>query len=312
MKVKFLSVAIVAASVAFTSCDKNETTVPNNDAPVRFTSGCTATPATPDTRATIDADGNSLWESGDPVGIYMVLRGTTVVAEGIANVKYTAALAGASTDFTAAGAFIYYPLDDTKKVDFFAYHPHSEAVVDFVYPLDLSAQTPQTAIDLMTARADNAGAGYTKADGGRGTVVNFSFSHRLVKFVMNVTKEASVPGTITSVSITGMNTTANFNMKKTDGLTGTGNPAAITPCTVTAEEKYEAILLPVASLNNTHTVTFTTSGGETYIWEMNRDIQKFEAGKIYTYTVNVTKYGVTASGSINRWEVGSSGTGTAE
>lgn len=63
MKVKYLSVAIVAASVALTSCDKNET-VQNNDAPVRFTSGITATPGS---RATIDADGNSVWEKGDPV-----------------------------------------------------------------------------------------------------------------------------------------------------------------------------------------------------------------------------------------------------
>lgn len=309
MKVKFLSVAIVAASVALTSCDKNETIVQNNDAPVRFTSGINATPGS---RATIDADGNSLWEKGDPVGIYMVGNGTTTVAEGNANMKYTAAQDGASTAFTAVGASIHYPLSEAQKVDFIAYHPHSNAVADFVYPIDLSTQTPQTAIDLMTAKADKSGAGYTKADGRTGGVVNFAFNHQLAKLVVDVTKDASVSGKITSVSITGMNTTANFDLKAAAGITSPGNPAAITPCTITAEQKYEAILLPVSPLGAAHTVTFATDAGETYVWKMHEQISALDAGKIYTYAVNVTKYAVTANGSINKWVTGSTGNGTAE
>lgn len=309
MKVKFLSVAIVAGSVAFTSCDKNVTTVQNNDAPVRFTSGINATPGS---RATIDTDGNSLWETGDPVGIYMVGNGTTIVTEGNANMKYTAAQDGASTAFTAVGASIHYPLDEAQKVDFIAYHPHSEAVANFVYPIDLSTQTPQTGIDLMTARADKSGQGYTKADGRTGGVVNLTFNHQLAKLVVNVTKDASVSGNITSVSITGMNTTANFDLKGDEGITSAGSPAAITPCTITAEEKYEAILLPVALLTDAHTMTFITDGGETYTWKMYEQISELEAGKIYTYAINVTKYAVTANGSINNWVTGSIGNGTAE
>lgn len=309
MKVKFLSVAIVAASVALTSCDKNETTVQNNDAPVRFTSGINATPGS---RATIDTDGNSLWEKGDPVGIYMVGHGTTTVAEGNANMKYTAAQGGASTAFTAAGASIHYPLNEAQKVDFIAYHPYSEAVADFVYPVNLSMQTPQTAIDLMTAKADKSGAGYTKADGRSNTTVDFAFSHRLAKLVVDVTKDASVPGNITAVSITGMNTAATYDLTGAGGVTSPKNPADITPCTITAQEKYEAILLPVGALTAAHTMTFTTDGGETYVWKMSQQIPALEEGKIYTYTVNVTKYAVTAHGSIKKWVVGSTGTGTAE
>lgn len=309
MKVKYLSVAIVAASVALTSCDKNETTVQNNDAPVRFTSGINATPGS---RATIDADGNSLWEKGDPVGIYMVEHGTADVVEGNANMKYTAAQAGASTAFTAVGASIHYPLNEAQKVDFIAYHPHSETVANFVYPIDLSTQTSQTGIDLMTAKSDKSGQGYTKADGRTGNVVNFVFNHQLAKLVMNVTKNASVSGKITSVSITGMNTTAKFDLKGDEGITSAGSPAAITPCTIAAEQKYEAILLPVSPLGTAHTVTFTTDGGDTYVWKMYEQISKLEAGKIYTYDVNVTEYAVTANGSINKWVTGSTGNGTAE
>lgn len=309
MKVKFLSVAIVAASVALTSCDKNETKVMNDDGKVRFTSGINATPGS---RATIDAEGNSLWEAGDPVGIYMVEHGTADVVGGYANMKYTAAQAGASTAFTAVGASIHYPLDEARKVDFIAYHPYNAAVTGFTYPVDLSVQTSQTAIDLMTAKADKSGTGYTKADGRTSTVVNFAFTHQLAKLVMNITKDATVSDNITAVSITGMNTTATYDLTVVGGITSPGTPAAITPCTVTAEQKYEAILLPVGSLIAAHTVTFTTDSGETYVWKMSQQIPQLEAGKIYTYDVNVTKYAVTANGSINNWEVGSTGSGTAE
>lgn len=300
---------MVAVCMAMVSCDKNETMIKDNDSSVRFVSGITATPGS---RATIDAEGNSVWEKGDPVGIYMVEHGTADVMDGNANMKYTAAQAGASTAFTAVGASIHYPLDEAQKVDFIAYHPHSETVANFVYPIDLSTQTSQTGIDLMTAKSDKSGQGYTKADGRTGSVVNFVFNHQLAKLVMNVTKDASVSGKITSVSITGMNTTAKFDLKGDEGITSAGSPAVITPCTIAAEQKYEAILLPVSQLGTAHTVTFTTDSGDTYVWKMYEQISKLEAGKIYTYAVNVTEYAVTANGSINKWVTGTTGYGTAE
>lgn len=295
--------------MVITSCDKTNTMDSDNDGKVRFTSGVTATPVS---RVAIDADGKSVWNAGDPVGIFMVQHAATNVVDDATNMKYTASGAGISTTFTPSGADIYYPLDETAAVDFIAYHPYSEAASDFTYPIDLSTQTSQTAIDLMTAKADKGGEGYTKADGRTGTAVNFAFTHRLAKLVMNVTKDASVRGTITSVSITGMNTRATFDLKGDGGISSVSTLAAITPCTVTAEQKYEAILLPIGSLGDTHTVTFITDDNETYVWKMSNEISKLETGKIYTYTVNVTKYEVTANGSIKSWTLGSTGTGTAE
>lgn len=296
------------AAVCLSSCDKNDTTVPANDGAVRFTSGITATPGT---RATIDTDGNSLWEKGDPVGIYMLTHDTYTVTGGAGNVPYTADMAGAATAFTATGADIYYPMDDAARVDFLAYHPYNAAVAGFDYPVNLAQQTPQTAIDLMTAHADKQGAGYAKADGAAGTAVDFAFAHRLVKLVMNVTTDASVRGTIASVSIKGMNTTASFDLT-TGTLSAAANITDITPCTVTDQTRYEAILLPVGALAATHTVTFTTTEGECYTWAMSKQIASLDAGTIYTYDVNVTRHAVTATGSIDKWKVGSTGTGTAE
>lgn len=314
MKANFLSVTIVAACMVMVSCNNDDTIIPANDGAVRFTSGITVTPGT---RVSIDAAGNSLWDADDPVGIYMLEHKSANMLLAL-NKRYTATLAGASTTFTAAaGHTIYYPATEPALVNFMAYHPYSESVTtdNLYYPVDLSNQTPQSAIDLMTARADNNGAGYSKEDGRNGKAVAFTFTHRLAKLVMNVTKDPSVSGNITSVSIKGMETTAKFRLLSLpgdDGLDDASDPQDITPFTATAGTKYEAILLPKNPLDDTHTVTFTTDDGETYTWAMKKQIASLEAGKIYTYTVNVTRYGVSATGSINKWVVGSTGTGTAE
>lgn len=307
MKTKILSLAVVTASAILISCEKNEI-VENNDV-VRFTSGITATPIT---RVSINESGNSVWEKNDPVGIFMLKHGTTNISEGAKNIQYKASNAGPTTTFTPASGAIHYPMEETEKLDFIAYHPYKAVVSEFVYNVDVSDQTSQTAIDLMWAKADNNGQGYSKASGREGLVVNFAFTHKLVKLVMNVSKDASVSGNITSVKINGMNTTANFDLKGTDGLTEMNALKPIAPYKA-GDNKYEAILLPVSgSLNKNHTVTFTTNDGETYVWNMSNEISSLEEGKIYTYTVNVTKYAVTAEGSINKWISVTPGTGTAE
>lgn len=304
----FLATIALVSAMIMTSCEK-EDNAPNDMGAVKFTSGITATPVT---KAAIDNNGNSVWEVGDPIGIFMVEHGKTTVAEGVNNYKYKATSAGTSTTFEANDRAAYYPMDESVKVDFIAYHPHNTSATNYVYPVNVASQASQTAIDLMTAKADNAGGGYTKADGRDNTTVNFSFTHQLVKLVMNVTKDTSVPGTIKTVSIDGMNTTASFDLTGAAGLTDTDNSTAITPFTVTAGRKYEAILLPVNALKEAHTVTFVTSNNESYVWTIKKDIEKFEAGKMYTYAINVTKYAVNATGSISKWEVTSTGNGTAE
>ncbi len=53
--------------------------------------------------------------------------------------------------FVSQNSPIYYP-EDNSAVDFIAYYPYSETISDYKnYPIDLSNQTKQNAIDLMTA-----------------------------------------------------------------------------------------------------------------------------------------------------------------
>lgn len=307
MKKFILPAALIAVCAIIVSCEKDNTPV-NNDGTVRFTSGATAT----QTRVAISPQNESVWEEGDPVGIYMVNNGTSDVLENAENIKYTASEAGASTSFTSAVQAIYYPLDETKKADFIAYHPYKETLSGFVYPVDVSNQTSQTGIDLMWAAADKQGAGYSKEDGRNNTSVDLAFDHQLAKLRMKVTKAPNVLGEIVKVNINGMNTTASFDLKGSGGLTGMGNAKSFEACTVTAGSVYEAILLPIGSLDATHTVTFTTDKNETYTWSMYKQIAELKTGKIYTYDITVAKYIIEVTGNINSWTVGATGVGNAE
>lgn len=295
----------LAGAMFLTSCNVDEDIQDNgNGLAVKFMSGITALPTT---KVAIDPQDNSVWETGDPVGIYMVENGTATVAEGAQNIRYTAAVDGIKTSFTPGATTIYYPL--TGSVDFIAYYPHNATVAGYVYPVNVADQTSQTAIDLMYApRMNNGGAGYDKSNTAP---VNFTFVHQLVKLIMNVTKDPSVTGNITAVSINGMNTTAAFDLKGTGGLTGNGAPASITPCAVDAGVRYEAILLPVAALGATHTVTFT-AGADSYTWKMSDNIASLVAGNLYTFDVLITKHAVNVSGSIKKWETTTPGSGIAE
>lgn len=300
-------ITVCAVIVVIVSCEKDNMLI--KDGAVRFTSeGTTAT----QTRVAIDPQDKSVWEKGDPVGIYMVKHGTSDVLENAENMKYTASEAGASTSFAPAVQAIYYPLDETEKVDFIAYHPYRATVSDFVYPVDVSNQASQTNIDLMWAAADKQGAGYSKEDGRNNTSVDLAFDHQLAKLRMNVTKDSNVPGEIVKVSINGMNTTASFDLKGSGGLTGMGDAKSFEVRTVTAGSVYEAILLPVGPLDATHTVTFTTDQNETYTWSMYKQIAELKTGKIYTYDITVAKYIIEVTGNINSWTVGATGIGNAE
>lgn len=301
---------ILATMVAMVSCDKNND-VENETLEVKFSSGITATPQP--RVATTDA-GISTWNVNDPIGIYMVAKGTTEIAESVANIPYKATTAAASTTFLPSGATtIYYPVNEPAKVDFIAYHPHSATVADWVYPVDVSEQDPQTDIDLMYARATNSNTGYDKRSGS----VDFKFSHELVKLIIKLEKSDGVTGAVSGVEIHGMHTTANFDLEGEDGLTDKDHLAAIIPFTATAGSKYEAILLPTDDdLRASHYMTFKIGAGttgETYTWAMSNDIDGgLEAGKIYIFTVTLTKYAVEAEGSINKWGVGTPAEGIAD
>ena len=305
MNTKLLSVVAVAA-LLFASCS-NENEVPEiNDGRVNFSSGITLSATT---RVITNVSGGSTWETNDEIGIYMVNNGTSEVVENAENIPYKAALRLQETSFNAKETIIYYPVNVPEKVDFRAYYPYKNSIVDWVYPVDVSDQTSLDKIDLMYVQTDNSGEGYDKTSPN----VNLEFSHQLTKIVISVGVPSAVNGSLESVKIEGMPTTANFDLKGEEGLTNIDNVLTIELNKREGiDNHYEAILFPIAELNENHKVVFTTTTGEKYIWNMSEQITKMEAGYYYPYSITLTKHKVGAIGSIKEWESRNQESGIAE
>jgi len=251
------------------------------------------------------------WEEGDAVGISMVATGTTTIAGDAENRKYIASAAGTSTSFSAVtDSEIYYPL--TGAVDFIAYHPWKTTGTDGIssdlYPINLANQTNQSAIDLLWATANNNGKGYDETNTA---AVPLTFSHRLAKLILKPvagTDVASLSGM--SVSVKGLYTTSTFNVKT--GTFGTpGNVAPITPYTAIANEQYEAIILPCTVATKGDVMVEFTLGDEVFTWNVPA-ATAFNSNEEHTWTVTLSRVGVSATGTISEWRTGTGGTGTTE
>lgn len=315
LKKTILLMTTLAAAALITSCtnDNDETTA--NDGAVRFTAGIgREAVATPQTRAA-----GTTWGAGDEIGIFMVDHGTTSIAEAAQNKQYVTGKGdGAFTP--AVGHEIYYPMDNNHAVDFIAYYPYREDI-DFGTWSFLDIATTQTdatqaATDLMWAKADNSGSGYTK---GRNTTVALTFGHCLAKLTMNCKVDASVgaPEVLDGCTVTihGMNTRKAFVLATGTLETMIKTPADITPrkaATVPAgfHATYDAIILPDGYADGQVTVDFATAGGETFTW--NVGYIDLEPGHEYIYEVTITRTEVVANCTIKPWDTENKGPVTAE
>ena len=299
---------VTAATVTMTSC-KNEAT---NDerVEVKFASASAV-----QTRVSGDQ-----WECAERIGVYMLVNGTTTIAESAENILYTTSSTdptGTPTSFPSATASfssttpVHYPVNGSN-VDFIAYHPHQSPLsTDWIYQVDVSDQSNHSGIDLMwTGVVDNGSAGYNKTTTPG---VNLPFTHKLVKLELNVVNGQGIADfSGLAVSIKGMNTTADFDVES-GTLSNAGGPAAITPKKDALSYNYEAILLP-STLSSSHKIEFTV-GGNTYTWALSGaggiTDGSLVAGKKYSYTVTVQKSIVSVTGTITNWTP-NSGTGTAD
>lgn len=215
---------------------------------------------------------------GDKVGIYMVETGKTTVLN-YSNVPYTAASSAESTAFTANETRIYYP-ENEAPVDFVAYYPYTSAVADFIYPISLANQASSlVAHDLMVAKADNNGSGFTSGS------VSFTFAHQLSKLTLNFLDESgnAITPDANGVVIKGMNTTAKFNLS-TGLLSDKAATADITPYKY--NNSFDAVLLPFTFASG-HEVEVTI-GGTKYVWTMSNSYAGLEMKAGYSYIFNIT------------------------
>ena len=289
MKIRNLQFTVLAVSIFMASCRKDNTrdVINHSGTEVKFSStinGQITTKAVNDT-----------WEANDAIGIYM--KTGTGLNQILANNKSYFTTGDGSFKSSSTDQTIYYP-EDGSQVDFVAYYPYKQTLASNIYPVDVTNQSSQGAIDLMYANA----SGLSKTSSNAQLV----FSHQLSKIEITVTNGlgvASLSGLTTNIS--GLKTTAAFDLA-TGTLSGQSTPANILAKTsVSNATVAEAIVLPTT--DETGIKVVFAIGSKTYTWTLPADT-KFEAGKKYSYQVELRGSGVVDSGvaaslkaTVNNW-----------
>ncbi|MGR5591975.1 SUMF1/EgtB/PvdO family nonheme iron enzyme [Bacteroides thetaiotaomicron] len=276
---------------------------------------------TPHTRTAIGADGNTTWTAGDAVGVFMLSPGVwnpSGILPGGENVGYT--VDPATGRLTPAGTPILYPRDE-EEVNFFAYYPlgtkgDGKITDDYVYTLSVTDQSDPVSLDLLLANA----IGKKKSK----EAVEFTFRHALAKIQLDITLGEGLrgldPGKITAVTITGMPTTAEYELLSIIAVTGVSDPADIvtqreTTPSENAAATFTALLVPhdapaFTGLFVGRRIVVTVDGTD-YSGDIS-DNDDIRANRLHIYPVTVQRTGVTlGTPEIAEWITNDHGTGTA-
>lgn len=278
------------AIAAMASCTKEtETTTMPADGTASFTS-------------TISRVSGTSWEDDDQVGI-MVTDGSATLLGYKFNALYDVNPTTNAFSPNADADKFYYPVDETKYIQFYAYYPHSTAVTtaNQYFPVNVAIQTTPKLIDFMEATT-KGGSGYNK----KSTNVPLTFNRRMTKITFTLVAGTGVDlDDITAITLEGFYTTANYDFA-TNSFGTIATVASITPYEESADNTYSAILIPTHDGNTAVTAHSTpkvkfVENGENFYWDLSKETLK--AGDNNTYSkVTISRTGVTASGSnITNW-----------
>ena len=242
---------------------------------------------------------DSKWEQNDAIGVFMLKSdASSTYAE---NVKFTNNTAEANTKVTFTSETGITLVND--KVKFHAYYPWSDTnVTGTTYNVQISDQPQLTDVsgyDLRWAESNEIDlTGGTSSFGG----LSLNFAHKLT-FLKVKTNVADVK----SVSVSGVNTEAQFNI--VDGaLSGeTGNTKSIQLCKTTIDEEtvYCGIVVPTTDLSSLVLKIVATEKGKDmvyqYVYGDNTTLAEgFKGG--WQYLFNITLEGSTGSATLDKIE----------
>lgn len=212
------------------------------------------------------------WDENDEVGIFM-----TTAEEEYSNYKYLAKTDGS---LVADGQVLKYPASGESS--FIAYYPYTASLSGKIYAVNVSDQSDPKKIDLLYS--NNA----TSIQPNDQVVLRFQ--HKLSQIVLNIQKEGDLDINGMAIKVSGMNTTANFDLN--DGtLTATDSKADFNMNVQTEGNTgtAEAIVIPAADLTGA-TLTFTLADGKNFAWTVDSPEadESFKAGTKYIYTATIS------------------------
>lgn len=269
MKMKSLLGIVLSLSI-LQSCQNDETNIIQNEVNNK---GITFSSIIDDAQNSRAYD--TSWEANDVIGVFMLANSDKNVLA--TNIPYVTSKGDGY--FVSQNRPIYYP---DGAVDFIAYYPYSEAISNHTnYPIDLSNQTKQNAIDLMTA-VNLTNRQLTSPQG------NLQFKHLLAKLVLNLksTSGSSLKGI--KASISGLKVKGTANLSDASSITPSGEATDFSLYINEEATQAEAILLP-QTLSGNLKIKLELNGQSK---EINTEISgSIEQGYKYIYNVNVNYQG---------------------
>ena len=281
MKTKFIAISLLAYTCI--ACTNNEDLQIDNkmEARVSASIGSMATRAS-----------GTQWDNGDAIGI----------TGGIyTDIRYVYSNGSWTVDEASDPIFFQTPGD----VDFTAYYPQGAETANITItaeqqstaPDEQTGFTPQSQIDFL----------YGTGTGGvsTGGKVDFSFSHRMSRLVLNFIAGSDVKlDGLSEYTLSGLSMTGSFDTA-TGEAKATGSASDLT-MDATGITSSSLILFPQAVTEATLKVVL---GGQNYTATLTfpkaNAVQGLESGYSYTYNVTIKKdVLIVSKADINKWGEG--------
>ena len=242
---------------------------------------------------------DSKWEQGDAIGVFM-LKSEDASSYSQDNVKFINNETTANTKVTFTSETGITLVND--KVKFHAYYPWSDTNISgTTYNIQISDQTELTNVsnsDLRWAVSDEKDLTNGTLEGG----LSLNFAHKLT-FLKVKTNVADVK----SVSVSGVNTEAQFNIVDGTLSNEAGNTKSIQLCktTINEQEVYCGIVVPTTELKDFVIKIVATEEGKDmvyqYVYGDNTTLAEgFKGG--WQYLFNITLEGSTGSATLDKIE----------
>lgn len=289
---------LATAAAALMACSNNDEPVNNELIAARITANINGAS---ETRAA-----GTQWGTNDEIGV------TASGSSEYSNIKYTTT----KGDGHFAASTPFYFLNATTSASFTAYYPY-KATSEMTEGVIAGSTAAENQTSENQPDIDYLWAGTQTATGGNPNV-NFSFAHKMSKLTLkfkqggDVTLSSMQTYKLSSLVLDGtFNTTNGMAAAKTDGTAGY---LEMNVSNVTSDDEFSLILYP-QTISNGLTLSVDVNDGLSYECELKVDdakLTQLEAGNNYTFTITVSKAGLTITNStISPWTEKAGDNGTA-
>lgn len=288
-----LYITVIAVATMMSSCKEGIGNPPDG---VIVSAQLTATLGD---RSNIDpAKEYEYWQKDDNIGLYMLNTGHTLETKNIymgGSNKCYKSLEGSNTFApNANNQTLNYP-SHKEFVDIIGYYPYNAEIKNYNYPIDVSVQENQSAIDLRYS--DNCKD--RNSDNFNALLV---FEHQLTQLHFEIKAGGGLLSADLKnlkIELSGFNTTADFSLADKT-ISNIASPKTIVANTAEIGKTAEAILIPSTN-TGTHTVTFTLNNGDVKSWDIPADL-KFERSKRILLYVELTQNSVNINYEYENWD----------